>query len=440
MQDRKVVIVGAGIGGLAAGYRLQQRGFEVEVLEASDRPGGRMMTLERKGDRVDVGAQFYHTNGRYGLELIDAMGMGGSKRRTAGNKAQYALKNGSAYVHDPHAPYAKLFGLKGNLNLYAFILRYVIFGRRFPDYGITVDIPEYDNTSIVDLYRSPSDRAFLDYLVTPLAMGSMIARPEWMSLYHYIRMFRSTLAASLLSLTRGISSLAEEVARRLPVRYEAPVQRLVMEKGRVVGVEMAGDGSVRKAGHVIVATTPAAAAPLLPDELEEQRRFLASVLYTPIPMAVFFLDRPLRKDVLFYFTDPGLRTNYTFAINEQAKAPEMFPSGKSAVTGWAVYPTSSGLMKESDAEILNKAKEDMELMIPGISGWTEEARVVRHPFVNALFTPGAHRAILDFIEQAKRLRGVSFVSCVLSGSGMEAAVRSAEAAVQRICGWGGGCP
>ena len=34
-----------------------------------------MVTLEHRGDRVDVGAQFYHTNMQCALDLIDAMGM-----------------------------------------------------------------------------------------------------------------------------------------------------------------------------------------------------------------------------------------------------------------------------------------------------------------------------------------------------------------------------
>ena len=58
MENRKVIIVGAGIGGLSAGYWLSQRGFAVEILETSERPGGRMATIERKGDLVDIGAQF----------------------------------------------------------------------------------------------------------------------------------------------------------------------------------------------------------------------------------------------------------------------------------------------------------------------------------------------------------------------------------------------
>ncbi len=48
----RVVILGAGIGGLTAAYELSRAGYHVTVLEASYRPGGRNLTL-RSGDVVD---------------------------------------------------------------------------------------------------------------------------------------------------------------------------------------------------------------------------------------------------------------------------------------------------------------------------------------------------------------------------------------------------
>ncbi len=114
MENRKVIVVGAGIGGLAAGYWLQQRGYEVEILEASDRPGGRMVTLERKGDRVDVGAQFYHSSYRYAFDLMDATNLTATKR-AIGGKIHYTLGDGSTYLYDRRIPYMKLLGLRGRV-------------------------------------------------------------------------------------------------------------------------------------------------------------------------------------------------------------------------------------------------------------------------------------------------------------------------------------
>ncbi|MGQ7296340.1 NAD(P)/FAD-dependent oxidoreductase [Quadrisphaera sp. KR29] len=52
-----VVVVGAGLAGLACGLRLAGSGASVLVLEAGDRPGGRVRTDDTGGFRVDRGFQ-----------------------------------------------------------------------------------------------------------------------------------------------------------------------------------------------------------------------------------------------------------------------------------------------------------------------------------------------------------------------------------------------
>ena len=44
-KPKKVLIVGAGMSGLCAGYELSQAGHEVEILETRDRVGGRVKTV-----------------------------------------------------------------------------------------------------------------------------------------------------------------------------------------------------------------------------------------------------------------------------------------------------------------------------------------------------------------------------------------------------------
>src|SRR2546426_4853724 len=47
----RVIVVGAGLAGLAAAHELTRAGVEVTVLEARDRPGGRVHTLREPFSR-----------------------------------------------------------------------------------------------------------------------------------------------------------------------------------------------------------------------------------------------------------------------------------------------------------------------------------------------------------------------------------------------------
>jgi monoamine oxidase len=64
-RPRKVIVLGAGLAGLAAGFELTQAGHDVTILEARARPGGRVQTLRESfsgGLRAEAGAIFIPNN------------------------------------------------------------------------------------------------------------------------------------------------------------------------------------------------------------------------------------------------------------------------------------------------------------------------------------------------------------------------------------------
>lgn len=63
----KVIVIGAGISGLAAAQQLQQFGMDVIVLEARDRVGGRIATFRKNSYIADLGAMV--VTGIYGNPL-----------------------------------------------------------------------------------------------------------------------------------------------------------------------------------------------------------------------------------------------------------------------------------------------------------------------------------------------------------------------------------
>ena len=55
MPSPRVIIVGAGMGGLAAAALLAARGFRVTAIESGPKPGGKMREVEVEGAPIDVG-------------------------------------------------------------------------------------------------------------------------------------------------------------------------------------------------------------------------------------------------------------------------------------------------------------------------------------------------------------------------------------------------
>ena len=71
-----VVVIGAGISGLAAAKKLKENGFDVIVLEAQDKVGGRLRTNRTLGVAFDEGASWIHgTNGNPLTNLAQQAGM-----------------------------------------------------------------------------------------------------------------------------------------------------------------------------------------------------------------------------------------------------------------------------------------------------------------------------------------------------------------------------
>src|SRR4051812_12401107 len=71
-----VVVIGAGMSGLAAARALHDAGVEVIVVEGRDRVGGRTHTVDLEGVPVDLGASWIHNGGGSPmLGYIDSLGI-----------------------------------------------------------------------------------------------------------------------------------------------------------------------------------------------------------------------------------------------------------------------------------------------------------------------------------------------------------------------------
>jgi protoporphyrinogen oxidase len=82
-------IVGGGIAGLSAAYRLQQHGYEVRVFEANENLGGLAAVYETAGDPIE---KFYHHLSKSEetiVELAEELGLGEAIEWRIGKNAYY---------------------------------------------------------------------------------------------------------------------------------------------------------------------------------------------------------------------------------------------------------------------------------------------------------------------------------------------------------------
>ena len=77
MDKKKVVVVGAGITGLTAAYRLlkSKENFEVIVLESEKQTGGKLKTSRFAGFLLDEGADAFLARAPWAKSLFDEIGI-----------------------------------------------------------------------------------------------------------------------------------------------------------------------------------------------------------------------------------------------------------------------------------------------------------------------------------------------------------------------------
>jgi monoamine oxidase len=75
---RRVVVLGAGLAGLGAAYNLMRHGYDVTVLEAQDRPGGRVQTVRhgfQRGGHAELGAIRIFDSHEFTLKYVSEFGL-----------------------------------------------------------------------------------------------------------------------------------------------------------------------------------------------------------------------------------------------------------------------------------------------------------------------------------------------------------------------------
>lgn len=110
MSGGRVAVVGGGVSGLTTAYRLAAVGVDVAVFEASDRPGGKLATVQVGDLRLEAGADSFVARKPWAVDLCRELGLG-DELVSPGARGAYLWTDRGLEAFPKDAP----FGIPGDV-------------------------------------------------------------------------------------------------------------------------------------------------------------------------------------------------------------------------------------------------------------------------------------------------------------------------------------
>ena len=451
-----VIVVGAGISGLATAFGLARRGLRVEVLDAAARPGGVIGTVRRDGALYEMGPNSALDTTPLIGELIGAAGVA-AERLPASEIAntRFVVKDGRP-VPLPMSPGAflatPLFSplAKARLALEPFIRRQ----------------PADEEEAIAHFVKRRLGREFLDYAIEPFVAGIYAGDPDRLSvpaafpkLHALEQRYGSLIVGAILGARerKKRAEKAKNTAKSFSFRGGMQVLTDALARGvgrvtqgaKVVSLSRLPDGSfvvvhdrdgetLTRHARAVVLSVPAPEAarlayPLAPDAT----RALQEIQYPPVTIVV---SAYRREDVAhdlggFGFLAPRVEGR---AVLGTLFSSSMFegraPEDQVLLTNFVGGRRNPELASAEDGVLLEKVAAEHRALLgaraPAL--WNE---ITRWPRAIPQYEMGHLGRIARVAEAEKAVPGLRFCANYRGGVSVGDCIANAHATAESLSTW-----
>ncbi|GGU43254.1 protoporphyrinogen oxidase [Streptomyces coeruleorubidus] len=455
----QVVVIGAGIAGLAAAHRLLERGARVTVLEASDRVGGKLLPGEIAGARVDLGAESMLARRPEAVALAREVGL-------ADRLQPPATATASIWTRGALRPMPKghVMGVPGT----AAALSGVLSDEGLARIDRDAELPRTevgDDVAVGEYVAARLGREVVDRLVEPLlggvyagdayriSMRSAVpqlfqAARSHTSLTEGVREIQAKAAAGrqtgpiFMGIQGGVGTLPLAVAESVRARggeilTGTPVTELSHSAADGGGWRVVTGGRVLQADAVVLAVPAPAAARLLRTESPEAAAELGGVEYASMALVTLAYRRaetalPAGSGFLVPPVDGRTIKASTFASQKWGWIADENPDLVVLRTSVGRYGETEILQRDDDG-LVAVSRHDLKAAT-GLDATPVATRVTRWDDGLPQYPVGHHTRVARIREHVAKLRGLAVCGAPYDGVGIPACIASAYAAVDQIHG------
>lgn len=457
----RACVIGGGISGLSAAYRLKEGGVEVDLLEAAPRVGG-LLGSERIDDCVvETGADSILTEKPWAMRLAEEIGLGDKiiATRNTMRGAQVVCRGKLERVPSG-------FSLIAPTDLVAMARSPVLSPKGKLRTGLEVALPRSaatfdDDESLESFVVRRFGRELFERLAQPLAGGVYGADPARLSLRATMprfldleRRFGSVIRGLRARMKEGAAGEGQAAGARygLFAAFQGGMQTFVDGLARTLGgriqtgaavTALAREGAgfrvevgdqARHYDAVIVALPAHAAAKVLSGYDHTLAEAIGAIEYASAATVTMSWPRTAIPHPLdaFGFVVPTIERRGIIASTwASVKYPGRAPDGRALIRVFIGGHRGQHLVSYDDAELIVIARRELGALL-GVEAAPDFTKVVRYVRAMPQYFLG-HLARVERIEQLVRAhRGLELAGNSMRGVGIPDAVKSGEDAARRV--------